>query len=67
MGIKKKWHPKELVAHRLLELCHYSTAKAEQTYFAIRGGKAKRVDALQSLKPRQNFGALLPRFWINIC
>ncbi|KAH3801576.1 hypothetical protein DPMN_155231 [Dreissena polymorpha] len=23
----------------------YSTAKAEQTYFAIRGGKAKRVDA----------------------
>ncbi|KAH3691828.1 hypothetical protein DPMN_191005 [Dreissena polymorpha] len=24
---------------------NYSTAKAEQTYFAIRGGKAKRVDA----------------------
>ncbi|KAH3876383.1 hypothetical protein DPMN_000223 [Dreissena polymorpha] len=23
----------------------YSTAKAEQTYFAIRGGKAQRVDA----------------------
>ncbi|KAH3871087.1 hypothetical protein DPMN_034281 [Dreissena polymorpha] len=23
----------------------YSTAKAEQMYFAIRGGKAKRVDA----------------------
>ncbi|KAH3725751.1 hypothetical protein DPMN_051600 [Dreissena polymorpha] len=23
----------------------YSTANAEQTYFAIRGGKAKRVDA----------------------
>ncbi|KAH3888044.1 hypothetical protein DPMN_012066 [Dreissena polymorpha] len=25
--------------------CKYSTANAEQTYFAIRGGKAKRVDA----------------------
>ncbi|KAH3821839.1 hypothetical protein DPMN_123607, partial [Dreissena polymorpha] len=27
------------------EVTRYSTAKAEQTYFAIRGGKAKRVDA----------------------
>ncbi|KAH3882312.1 hypothetical protein DPMN_006247 [Dreissena polymorpha] len=26
-------------------IVNYSTAKAEQTYFAIRGGKAKRVDA----------------------
>jgi len=28
-----------------MKLHRYSTAKAEQTYFAIRGGKAKRVDA----------------------
>ncbi|KAH3870271.1 hypothetical protein DPMN_033453, partial [Dreissena polymorpha] len=29
----------------IMKLHRYSTAKAEQTYFAIRGGKAKRVDA----------------------
>ncbi|KAH3878187.1 hypothetical protein DPMN_002073 [Dreissena polymorpha] len=43
-------------------LGYYSTAKAEQTYFAIRGGKAKRVDAasvveaasLITVQPRRN-------------
>ncbi|KAH3781773.1 hypothetical protein DPMN_159677 [Dreissena polymorpha] len=34
------------MSHKVFScLNNYSTAKAEQTYFAIRGGKAKRVDA----------------------
>ncbi|KAH3894455.1 hypothetical protein DPMN_018612 [Dreissena polymorpha] len=33
------------MAARRQGIFRYSTAKAEQTYFAIRGGKAKRVDA----------------------
>ncbi|KAH3894400.1 hypothetical protein DPMN_018557, partial [Dreissena polymorpha] len=32
----------------------YSTAKAEQTYFAIRGGKAKRVDAASVVEAASN-------------
>ncbi|KAH3774622.1 hypothetical protein DPMN_176004 [Dreissena polymorpha] len=34
----------------------YSTAKAEQTYFAIRGGKAKRVDAASVVEAASVFG-----------
>ncbi|KAH3894460.1 hypothetical protein DPMN_018617 [Dreissena polymorpha] len=56
MNILTKFHEDWTinVASRVLTRFHYShiysTAKAEQTFFAIRGGKAKRVDAASAVE-----------------
>ncbi|KAH3774242.1 hypothetical protein DPMN_175618 [Dreissena polymorpha] len=46
----------------------YSTANAEQTYFAIRSGKANESMLRQSLKPRQYAAAsgISPRSFASV-
>ncbi|KAH3698372.1 hypothetical protein DPMN_085892, partial [Dreissena polymorpha] len=46
----------------------HSTANAEQTYFAIRGGKAQRVYVKWPLKPRQYAAAsrISPRSFASV-